>query len=82
MPLYDFTCGSCGRVFEVLVRPGEETPVCPDCGSQQLERMLSNFAVSSETTRGTALRDGRKRAARQQRDAAIAAREHEIEHHH
>lgn len=82
MPLHEFSCRSCHHTFEALVRKGETPAVCGQCGSPDLERMLSTFAVSSETTRGTALRDGRARAARQQRDKAIADREHEIEHHH
>src|SRR5690606_5532042 len=31
MPLYEYTCGGCGKEFEVLVR-GQEKPACPSCG--------------------------------------------------
>ena len=82
MPLFEFQCRSCERQLEALVRPGSEKLTCADCGSTDLERLQSLFAVSSETTRGTALASGRKRAASQQRDAAMSEREHQINHHH
>ncbi|RIK78200.1 MAG: zinc ribbon domain-containing protein [Planctomycetota bacterium] len=40
MPLYEYTCTKCRDEFELLVR-GSETPVCPACGSDRLERLLS-----------------------------------------
>jgi putative FmdB family regulatory protein len=40
MPLYEYTCDKCHDAFELLVR-GSETPACPKCGSQRLERLLS-----------------------------------------
>lgn len=38
MPLFDFHCSSCDRVFESLVR-GEGRVVCPDCGDAAVERL-------------------------------------------
>jgi hypothetical protein len=43
--------------------------------------LLSTFAVDSEQTRKVALDAGRKHAAADQRDKAIADREY-MEHHH
>jgi putative FmdB family regulatory protein len=40
MPLYEYTCRKCSHVFEELVRVGE-TPACPKCKSQDLERLMS-----------------------------------------
>lgn len=40
MPLFEYMCEDCDSRFEVLVR-GEEKPVCPDCGSSQLEKAWS-----------------------------------------
>lgn len=40
MPIHDYRCGSCGAEFERLVRSGD-CPICPHCGSADLERLLS-----------------------------------------
>ena len=39
MPIFDFHCESCDQTFELLVR--NEAPVCPHCGGQRLEKLLS-----------------------------------------
>ncbi|MFO0817846.1 MAG: zinc ribbon domain-containing protein [Pirellulales bacterium] len=40
MPLYEYACQNCSSHFEVLVR-GQETPTCPQCGCQKLEKEFS-----------------------------------------
>ncbi len=45
MPLYEFQCKGCGHEFEDLVL-GSARPACPSCNGQQLERLLSVFAVN------------------------------------
>lgn len=40
MPIYEYTCSRCKHTCELLIR-GEETPVCPECGSEQLAKELS-----------------------------------------
>lgn len=40
MPLYEYTCPSCQAEFELLVR-ASDTPACPTCGSQRIEKQLS-----------------------------------------
>ena len=44
MPLFEYRCQDCSRDFEVLVR-GSETPHCPSCNSESLEKRLSVFAA-------------------------------------
>jgi putative FmdB family regulatory protein len=44
MPLFEYSCRKCSRRFERLVF-GAETPECPSCGSPDLEKLLSAFAV-------------------------------------
>ena len=44
MPLYEYTCRKCRSDFELLIR-GQETPECPKCGSQKLEKHLSVAAA-------------------------------------
>jgi putative FmdB family regulatory protein len=44
MPLYEYTCHGCKRQVELLIR-GQEQPICPECGSQRLEKELSVVAA-------------------------------------
>jgi putative FmdB family regulatory protein len=47
MPLFEYKCPSCERVFEELVS-SPDTPVpCPQCGSDKTEKLLSVFAAST-----------------------------------
>lgn len=62
MPLFDFRCRTCGVVFEALVRPGSK-PACSSCQSEDLERQLSTFAVSSSGSRSAAALKAREKAA-------------------
>jgi putative FmdB family regulatory protein len=45
VPIYEFECSDCGHRFEELVgsHVGAEAEdvVCPDCGSAEIERLLS-----------------------------------------
>ena len=45
MPLFEYVCRSCGKKSEFLIRSGSEQPVC-SCGSKEMERVFSTFAVS------------------------------------
>lgn len=77
MPIYDFQCRQCGHVFEAVVRH-EDTPECPACRSQRLERLLSSFAVSTpELRQRSADRSRRKAAADARRDNFERDRESE-----
>ncbi len=40
MPLFDFQCSDCQKQFEELVI-GSESPACSNCGSQNVERLVS-----------------------------------------
>ena len=79
MPIHEYRCLACGHQFETLVR-AQDTPVCERCQSTQLERLLSMFAVSSESTRQSSLSLARKQNKKVLRDKAIADQE-EIDHH-
>ena len=46
MPIYEYECRACGELFELLVLK-ETVAACPSCQSQDLEQLLSGFAVSS-----------------------------------
>ena len=62
MPLYDFYCAGCDRTVELLVKLSD-TPTCPECGSQNLEKQLSLPAPQGQTA-GIVAR-GRAQAARE-----------------
>jgi putative FmdB family regulatory protein len=51
MPLYEFKCLDCGDLFEVLIMKPAPKIRCPGCESESVERVLSLFAVSSESSR-------------------------------
>lgn len=51
MPLYEFECPGCSEsndgpaTKELLVRSPDQAPVCPDCGSDKLVRLMSATAA-------------------------------------
>lgn len=49
MPIYDFHCKECERDFEALVR-GSAAPACPECGSSQVEKLVSLPAPQGKTS--------------------------------
>lgn len=56
MPVYEYTCKSCNKSFEKLLRTmSDEVVPCPSCGSKKTERQLSVFAVSAESSKGADL---------------------------
>jgi putative FmdB family regulatory protein len=42
MPLFEYQCKTCGHHFEALVT-GARQPLCPGCGSADLEKQFSTF---------------------------------------
>ena len=81
MPLYDYICSKCGHEFEALVRTGD-VPSCAECGSTELERQLTNFAVSTEGSRDANIKKARKAGEKMRKDKAIAQFEYEEKHRH
>ncbi|MGI5819375.1 MAG: FmdB family zinc ribbon protein [Armatimonadota bacterium] len=45
MPIYEYECGSCGRVFDLLVSRSKaaDSPPCEHCGSPETARIMSGF---------------------------------------
>lgn len=80
MPIFEYKCRGCGHEFEAVVLPQGSAPSCPECRSEDLERLLSMFAVSSNGTRDMNLKSARKQAAKIRRDKEVA--DHEMIHHH
>jgi putative FmdB family regulatory protein len=55
MPLYEYRCRTCGKGFELLRRMSEadRDVQCPDCRSEEIERLLSTFATGGCATSGS-----------------------------
>ena len=47
MPIYEYRCGGCRKKVTVLTLRASETvdPVCEHCGSHDLTRLMSRFAM-------------------------------------
>jgi len=41
MPMYEYSCRSCGNEFEELVFKDDEQVRCPGCSSLETEKLLS-----------------------------------------
>jgi putative FmdB family regulatory protein len=53
MPIYEYKCKKCGKLFEHLARTlSEAAPKCPSCGAPRPEKQLSVFsaAVASDSS--------------------------------
>ena len=79
MPIYEYSCRTCGHEFEQLILKGTE-PACPECEGQDLERLLSLPSVKSEATKGKAMRAARKRDAAQGKERMHAQLAYERSH--
>ena len=47
MPIFEFVCASCGKVFEKLVLTSDEKTQCEQCGGTDLHRLLSATSSAS-----------------------------------
>jgi putative FmdB family regulatory protein len=47
MPMYEYRCQGCGKSFELLRRmqDSDRDLKCPECQSDEVERLLSTFAA-------------------------------------
>ncbi|MGB9454803.1 MAG: zinc ribbon domain-containing protein [Bryobacteraceae bacterium] len=55
MPLYEYRCQKCGKTFEMLrrMRDADSDLECPECQSEEVERLLSRFASGGCTSTGS-----------------------------
>lgn len=53
MPIYEFLCLDCGKVSEVLMTGADDGPVCQDCSSTRLKKLISaQSSYSGVSNRG------------------------------
>jgi putative FmdB family regulatory protein len=63
MPIYEFACSKCRRIFSFLskrINP-DHLPTCPKCGNKKLSKQVSQFAMTrglKEPTSGAGGEDG------------------------
>lgn len=51
MPVYEYQCQRCGRVFERFTLVASADPgACPACGARDVRRKLSTFASKGHST--------------------------------
>ena len=80
MPMFDFQCRACGKEFEALVRPQDPPATCPQCGSADIDKLLSGFALKTAERSAAAALDSRKRQISANRDKVVADEEYRKEH--
>jgi putative FmdB family regulatory protein len=51
MPIYEYHCNKCDNTFECLVF-GSESPSCPDCNNENVNRVLSACGFVSKSGGG------------------------------
>ena len=85
MPIYEFKCAGCGEGFEKIVKV-DETPGCPNCGSSEVERVVSFSAtVSTSRSRSRSVAGARARTSELKKEQDRAHEEYRrkhIEDHH
>jgi len=49
MPIYEYKCSDCGKLYEQIRRMSEADSgvECPGCRSERVKRQLSSFATTS-----------------------------------
>lgn len=59
MPIYEFRCESCGNVFEHLTLGSQDKfeAKCPECGADELSRVMS--ACASVVDSGSGAKGGK-----------------------
>ncbi|MFA6134174.1 MAG: zinc ribbon domain-containing protein [Phycisphaerae bacterium] len=50
MPMYEYTCKSCEKSFELLLASRASKACCPHCGSAKLTRLFSTFAAHNKVS--------------------------------
>jgi putative FmdB family regulatory protein len=85
MPIYEYECRQCGLQFECLMLPSSSTaPACPACKGQELERLLSGFAVNTAELSRARVKQARaaKAHGKDRKEQKVAEAERVKDHRH
>jgi putative FmdB family regulatory protein len=83
MPILEYRCRACGQQFEFLKLPATvDAARCPACQSEDLERLLSGFAMSTRELTKARVKAARKQhlGSKDHKDKQVAETE-EFNHH-
>ncbi|MFA5822224.1 MAG: zinc ribbon domain-containing protein [Thermodesulfovibrionales bacterium] len=54
MPIYEYSCKDCNEYFSLLQwGSSNREAVCPQCGSENVKKQLSNFSCSCSIDSGS-----------------------------
>ena len=84
MPIFEYSCRSCGHQFEFLKLPTTTAAArCPACQGEDLERLLSEFVMSTSEVTRARVKTARKQQleSKDYKDKQVADAE-EHDHHH
>lgn len=47
MPVYEYKCNSCSKIFELFVRSSEDMSDirCPECNADSVKRIMSSYSA-------------------------------------
>jgi len=80
MPIYEFKCQDCGGQFEKIAKI-EESPDCPECGSSEVEKLVTFSAtVSTTRTRSKSVAGARARTSEVKKEQDRAHEEYRRKH--
>jgi putative FmdB family regulatory protein len=81
MPIYEYSCRSCGNRFDFLLL-GKEEVACPACSGKDLERLFSAPGqVKAGAVSDLAMRAAKKRDKAQGRERMEEQRIYEHQHY-
>ncbi len=80
MPILEYECLECKEQFEYLQRAIGPLAACPSCGTDQVHRLVSLCAVSSDSSRAANLSAAHQRSATRRQDKQRS--EHAQHHDH
>jgi putative FmdB family regulatory protein len=58
MPIFEYRCRDCGSKFERISYSTNSEVVCKNCSSNQVEKLLSVFAVAGTAQQGLSSEPG------------------------